>query len=146
MDKVLSILDWLQKIPTGFLLALSIVLGLLIFMPQSIAEILAVNEFRTTYRIFLGPTLLLYVSFLLTRLIMAAWHLQQARKNVHHRIDQLRELTAEEKGYLSQFIFGGVNTIYVAFGDGVAGGLEAKAIIYGSSNTINVLEGVPYNL
>jgi hypothetical protein len=146
MAKVLNILDWLRKIPGGFLLALSIVLGLLVFLPDSIADALAVKEFRTTYRTFLGPALLLTTSFALTKLIMAVWHLWQAHRSVRHRTRQLHELTAEEKGYLARFIIDGVNTIHVAFGDGVAGGLEAKGVIYVSSNTLNILEGVAYNL
>jgi hypothetical protein len=146
MGNVLNILDWLRRVPGGFLLAVSIVLGLLIFLPDSVADTLAVKEFRTAYRMFLGPALLLAASFGLTKLITAAWHLWRDRRNANSRIRQLHELTPEEKGYLRRFLIDGVNTIHVAFGDGVAGGLEAKGIIYVSSDTVNILEGIAYNL
>ena len=146
IDKAFNVLDWFRKTPTGFLLALSIVLGLLVFLPDGIADALAVKDFRATYRTFLGPALLLTVSFVLTKLIMAARGLGQARRKMRRRVEELRELTAEEKGYLAQFIIEGLNTIHVPFGDGVAGGLEAKGVIYRSSSMVDVLEGLAYNL
>lgn len=146
IDKALNGLDQLRKIPTGFLLALCVVLGLLLFLPDQTAETLAIKDFRDTYRKFLGPCFLLVVSFSLTKLVLSS-NSYLRRKAAHKkRFLQLHYLTAEEKGYLAQFILHGQNTIHVAMGDGVAGGLEAKNIIYCASNTFNILEGPPYNL
>ena len=146
MNKSLNILEWLWKIPIAFLFTLSIVLGLIIFLPDHIADTLAVKDFRLTYRTFLGPAFLLTVSFSLTKLLMWTWRFHQDRKSFRHLVEQLHELSPEEKGYLAQFIIRGINTIHVAVGDGVAGGLEAKGIIYRSSDAFNILEGPPYNL
>lgn len=146
MTKIVSALDSLRNFPAGFLLALSIVLGLLVFLPDRIADALAIKDLRSAYRTFLGPSLLLTVSFLLTKLVLGLSGRRKERKGVRDRVDLLRQLTASEKGYLAQFTVLGVNTIYVALGDGVAGGLAAKNIIYQSSSVFNVLEGMPFNL
>ena len=63
IDKILSGLERMQKIPTGFLLAVSIVLGLILFLPEGTAKTLAIDGFRQTYRTFLGPALLLFAAF-----------------------------------------------------------------------------------
>ncbi|MCI5141055.1 MAG: hypothetical protein D3909_04865 [Candidatus Electrothrix sp. ATG1] len=146
IDNVLNILEWLRKIPAGFLLALSVVLALLLFLPIEIAETLAVKEFRDSYRKFLGPSFLVVVSFFITKALLSVNNIRRIKVNKSKRLLQLHSLTAEEKGYLAQFMKCGDNTIHVAMGDGVAGGLEAKGIIYRSSNSFNILEGLPYNL
>lgn len=146
IDKVLNALDWLRKVPTGFLLALSFVLALLLFLPAEIAETLAVSDFRDSYRKYLGPAFLLVVSFFITKALLFFNDFRRRKASKSRRLLQLHGLTAEEKGYLSQFILQGRNTIHVAMGDGVAGGLEAKGIIYRSSNVFNILEGPPFNL
>lgn len=146
LDSILNGLERLQKIPTAFLLALSIVLALLLFLPDNIAQPLAVKEFRDNYRKFLGPAFLLMVAFTATKCIMAAAHSVRQHSAKDARLRQLHRLTPEERGYLAAFILQQRNTIYVAPSDGVAGGLEAKAIIYRASNAFNVLEGPGYNL
>jgi len=146
IDKALSALERLRKVPTGFLLALSIVLALLLFLPADIAETLSVRVFRDSYRKFLGPAFLVVVSFFTTKVILSIINIRKRRVYQSKRLLQLHSLTAEEKGYLAQFIIKKRNTIHVAMGDGVAGGLVAKGIIYRSSNAFNILEGPPYNL
>lgn len=146
IDKALNALEWLRKVPTGFLLSLSVVLALLLFLPAEIAEALAIKDFRDSYRKFLGPSFLLVVSFFITKALLSLNNIRRRKANESKRLSQLHSLTAEEKGYLAQFIIHGRNTIHVAMGDGVAGGLVAKGIIYRSSNAFNVLEGPPYNL
>lgn len=146
IDKILNGLDRLQRIPTGFLLALSIVLGLLLFLPDKIADMLAIKDFRENYRKFIGPAFLLLIAFTSTKVIMSLARVISDRRKRQYRYRQLHDLTPEEKGYLAEFILRGRNTIYVAPSDGVAGGLSAKSIVYQASNTINILEGVPYNL
>jgi len=146
INKALDTLDWLRKAPTWLLLALSIVLALLLFLPSEIAETLAVMDFRNSYRKFLGPALLLLFSFLITKALLSINDYRRMKVNQSRRLSQLHSLTAEEKGYLAQFILHGRNSIHVAMGDGVAGGLEAKGIIYRSSNAFSILEGPPFNL
>jgi len=146
IDKVLNALDWLRKVPIGFLLALLIVLALLLFLPTEIAETLAVSDFRNVYRRFLGPTFLLFASFFITKALLSLNDFRRRKASQRRRLLQLHKLTPEEKGYLAQFILHQRNTIHVAMGDGIAGGLEANGIIYCSSNEFNILEGPPFNL
>lgn len=145
-DSILKGLEQLRRIPAGFLLSLSIVLGLLLFLPDKIANILSVKEFRDGYRSFLGPGFLLLVAFTTTKAITGIVEYFRERRLLRFRKRQLHDLTPEEKGYLYEFIINGRNTIYVAPSDGTAGGLLAKEIVYQASTTINILEGVPYNL
>jgi len=70
LEKILNGLDKIRSIPTGFLLALSIVLGLILFLPDQVAKILAVKDFRNSYRTFLGPSFLIGIAFALTKMIM----------------------------------------------------------------------------
>jgi len=146
IDKALKTLDWLRKAPTWLLLALSIVLALLLFLPSEIAETLAVRDFRNSYRKFLGPAFLIVASVFITKAQLSLNDFRRRKANQRRRLLQPLNLTAEEKGYLAQFILHGRNSIHVAMGDGVAGGLEAKGSICRSSNAFNILEGPPFNL
>ena len=146
ISNILNALEWLRKIPAGFLLTLSVVLSLLLFLPIEIAETLSIKEFRDSYRKFLGPSFLIVISFFITNVLLSVNNIRRRKANLKKRWLQLHSLTAEEKGYLAQFIRHGNNTIHVYIGDGVAGGLEAKGIIYRSSNLFYILEGVPYNI
>ena len=134
------------NLPAGFLFALALILGLVIFLPEKTAETLAVKDFRVAYRMYLGPFFLLVVACLVAKTISAVRHHLQVRSSGRERVSQLRQLTPEERGYLAQFILEGKNTIYVAINDGVAGGLQRKGIIYRSSDLFNILEGIAYNL
>lgn len=146
IDGIFRGLDQLRRIPTGFLLAISIVLGLVLFLPDKIADTLAVKEFRNAYRSFLGPGFLLSAAFTITKIIMGIGRYFGGLRGLRLRKRQLHDLTPEEKGYLYEFIINRKNTIYVAPSDGTAGGLLAKSIIYQASTTINILEGIPFNL
>ena len=146
LDKITSLVNALRKIPIGFLLALTIVLGLILFLPDTVAGKLAIREFRGDYRKFLGPAFLLGTAFLLTRIVLGCGRKIEKRRRMQCRRKQLHDLTPEEMGYLTDFVLSGRNTIYVDVDDGIAGGLLGKSIIYRSSNMFNVLDGIPYNL
>ena len=63
MDKLTAFADYFRKIPAAFLVALLTVLGLVLFLPNEYAEILAVDTFRIEYRVFIGPAFLLVFAF-----------------------------------------------------------------------------------
>jgi hypothetical protein len=61
---------------------------------------------------------------------------------------QLSLLTLDEKDFLRPYIWGGENSNYAQFSDGVANGLAAKNIVYRASNMSvpGSLAAFPYNL
>jgi hypothetical protein len=139
-------IELLSKIPLGLLLSLSFVLVALLFLSDGFASTLSVKEFREEYRKYLGPSLLLALALTINNITAAIRKYLSGKRYVRNLKQQLHNLTSEEKGYLAQFIQGGENTIRADIGDGVAGGLMAKEIIYRSSSVFSILEGAPYNL
>jgi hypothetical protein len=146
LEKITNLVSALRKIPIGFLLAITIVLGLILFLPDTIADKIAIKDFRDDYRKFLGPAFLLCVSFLLTKIVLSLVRNINSKRQQKRLRKQLHNLTPEEKGYLAVFILEGRNTIYVDIGDGIVGGLLAKGIIFRSSNMFTAIDGIPYNV
>jgi hypothetical protein len=146
IETIITILDKIEKTPTRFLLALDIVLGLILFSPDQIADKLAVKDFRDNYRIFIGPLFLLVIAVSFINISNNLIKFIKNKKAVWLRNRLLLNLTSEERGYLSEFIIGGKNTIHVPPFDGIAGGLYQKQIIYLASDTSNILIGDAYNL
>lgn len=146
MDKLTGFTDYFRKIPVAFLVAIVSVLGLVLFLPQEIAQTLAVDEFREQYRVFLGPTFLLAISFLIARLCIFIMQGQTEKKRLKARQESLHQLTPEEKGYLIQYIEGQKNSINVGIDDGVMSGLVSKRITYRASNMGDLLTGFAFNL
>jgi hypothetical protein len=70
MDKLTHFADYLRKIPAAFLVAIISVLALILFLPNGIAETLAVDIFRVNYRMYLGPALLLTTFFSIARVFV----------------------------------------------------------------------------
>lgn len=62
------------------------------------------------------------------------------------RHQSLHELTPDEKSYLAAYVLDDVNTQYMQIDDGIAGGLNAKGIIYRASNVGDMLRGWAYNI
>lgn len=146
MEKLTGLADYFRKIPAAFLVAIVTVLGLILFLPDDYAKIVAVDGFRNGYRVYLGPAFLLTLSFCVARIfifIMQGHTQRQARKK---RQQTLHKLTPEEKGYLVPYIEGQQNSVYVGMEDGVMSGLRAKGITYLAANMGDVLNGFAFNL
>ncbi len=124
MEKITGFTDYFRKIPAAFLVAIVSVLGLILFLPESYAKIVAVDGFREQYRVYLGPVFLLALSFSIARIYMFILQGHRQRKALKAQQEKLHMLTPEEKECLAQFIFGQQNSIYVGMGDGVMGGLS----------------------
>jgi hypothetical protein len=131
------------------MLGVAIACTLVIFLPGDAAGKLGIEDFRTEYKGFLGWGFIFGWSYLLAALI---WRGKEyvSDKIAEHRMQRARErslheLTAEEKGYLAEFL-AGRNTIYCEPSDGVAGGLVAKGVMYGPTHVYEILEGVPLNI
>jgi len=145
-EKTHWIVETIKGVPSSFLLALCIALCVILFVPESIAFSLGIDTFRTAYRVFLGPGLILVASWLLTRGLSHLKRPIAARRAKRHVHQFLSNLTPEEKGYLAPFIIEERNTIHAPIEDGIAGGLVAKRILYRASQVFDMVEGVPYNL
>ncbi len=121
-----------------------------LFLPKSIIVQLGLDQLRQTYRTQAGAVLIISASLLLTNVISVAWNLALSpwydwrfTRKIHKT---LSELTFAEKVFLNPYIAGGHNTQYAEAHDGVAKGLEAKLILYRSSN-ISAAGGIfPYNM
>ena len=157
MDKLTGFADYFRKVPAAFLVAIMCVLALVLFLPEKQAAILSVDEFRNQYRVFLGPALLLTLSFCVARIFMffmqkhnqrKALEAQEEnqRKALKAQQENLRKLTPEEKGYLVQFIHGQQNSIYVGMDDGIMAGLRSKGITYLAASMGDLLKGFAFNL
>lgn len=146
MEKWTAIVEYFRKVPAAFLVAVLVTLGLVLFVPDKYAQILAIDTFRNQYRIFLGPAFLLVLAFITARLYthLAARHAE--RKALKEREETLHNLTPEEKGYLSKFIHEEMNSIYVGMDDGVMAGLRKKGITYLAAQMGSLLEGFAFNL
>ena len=146
MDKLTSFADYFRKIPAAFLVAIVSVLGLILFLPESYAKIVAVDGFREQYRVYLGPVFLLTLSFSIARVFMFFMQGHNQRKALKAQQESLHKLTPEEKGYLAPFIFGQQNSINVGMDDGVMAGLRSKGITYLAANMGSMLDGFAFNL
>jgi len=130
-------------------LAAFIASAALLFFPESLVSALGLDEIRHTYRTYAGVILITSASLLavniisfIVRLMLKPWRDRQFNRAVYRT---LSDLTQAEKDFLREFIFGHANTVSAPVNDGVAGGLQAKQIIYRSSNISYGLEW-PYNL
>jgi len=146
LDKITGFADYFRKIPAVFLVAIISVLGMILFLSEETAKILAVEGFREKYRVFLGPALLLTVSFLVARSFTFLRQEYIKKENLKTRKEALHQLTPEEKGYLVPYIEGRKNSIYVGIDNGIMSGLEAKRITYRASSMGNLLDGFAFNL
>ena len=145
MKKVTDLSEYFRKIPVPFLVAIISVLSLILFLPETVAKILAVDDFRNQFRVFLGPAMLLAITFLIARIyiFIRAGFIKKREIRDHQQI--LHKLTSAEKGFLVRFM-SGENTLYVGIDDGVMGGLIAKRVAYRSSQVGNYIDGFAHNL
>ncbi len=146
INKLTELADYFRKIPAAFLIAITCVLSLILFLPEKQASILAVEGFREKYRVFLGPALLLAISFCAARIYLFCMEGYKQRKALKAKKESLHRLTPEEKGYLVPFIQYKKNSIYVGMDDGIMAGLAAKNITYLAANMGNLLDGFAFNL
>ena len=146
MEKLTGFADYFTKIPAAFLVAIVVVLGLILYLPEEHAKTLAVDGFRNDYRLFLGPAFLLTLSFGAARVFNFFMQWYRQRQNLKKRQEALHRLTPEEKGYLIPYIEGQQNTINVGMDDGVMAGLRSKGITYRAANMGDLLNGFAFNL
>jgi hypothetical protein len=123
-----------------------------LFLPASLIQTIGLTEFREAHRMELGLALVASGSLLLIQLVIAIGNFLTApirRRRFSKDIRrQLESLTYEEKQFLRPYIYGGENTNYAQYSDGIANGLAAKKIIYRASQMSipGTMMAFPYNL
>ena len=146
LEKLAEALNAIHRVPTQLLIVLAVASSFILFIPEDLAVTLAVDEFRKSYRIYLGPGLVVVGAWLVARLLAAIARPLQERKKLRKLHEGLSTLTPQEKGYLVAFIHDENTTINVPVEDGIIGGLLARRIVFRSSNVFDFVDGVPYNL
>lgn len=146
VSKIFGYLDIINKIPTSLVLAFTIAVWLCLFLPDSIAGYISVLEFRNSYRIYLGPTLLISVSVLGAKIYNSIVAIIYNKGEIKAIKFHLNNLTPEEQGYLLYYIAKNRNTLYMRPTDGIIQGLEAKNIVYMASTLVDMRQGAAYNL
>lgn len=148
MNKTLwtDIIEYLRTIPAAFLFAIGFVLALILFLPEEYARVIAVDGFRTEYRVFLGPMLLFVIAIGAARAYTAIIKLFSNIRASKQRQNLLHKLTPEEKGYLVPYIEEQKTSIYVGIDDGIMSGLRARGITYNPTNAGDLLNGIAFNL
>lgn len=140
----------LKKLNPVFFLGLSIATGAVIFLPENTISIIGLDDFRSLNKGYIGGVFIIAVSLLIAQAVF--WCLKSIvgiykRKQVSKvQKDYLHNLTPDEKAYLKPFVIEEKNTQYFGIQDGIAGGLDAKGILYRSSNVGNILAGIAYNM
>jgi Na+-transporting methylmalonyl-CoA/oxaloacetate decarboxylase gamma subunit len=152
-----SVLSTLRQTSPIIFFGISLASGILVFAGHDIADTMGLADFRQQYRVEIGLAFVFSVSIFFAQTLWGTGRLirafgkrsleaRKAKRALEEKRKQLHDLTPDEKAYLQPYIKQEENTQYFAIVDGIAGGLEAKGIIYRSSNVGNFLSGTAYNM
>lgn len=143
-----KVLDSLKLSPKH-LGALFLAGAFLLFARPSLLALIGLEDFRKNYLGYIGAVTLLTGTLLLTHGVssLANWIGRRRSQNSQLKVwhATLQTLTPAEKVALRPYIFENENSALFSISDGVAGGLEAKDILYRASN-IGPWGNFPYNL
>lgn len=138
------------KLAPKHLIAISLVLGFLLFAPAEAAQWLGVANVAKDYRAwlgvgFLGSSALLLVSAAQWAYSIPRTWLDKRRFNRKLR-ERLGRLTEDEKQILRFYIAQQTRTNTLRATDGVVHALTAARIIYRASSLGSLVEGFAYNI
>jgi hypothetical protein len=145
-----AIITAVLRVGVPIYVAAFIASGLLLFLPDAIAQQIGIAAFRQIWRGDIGVVLIASIALLASSVISTI------SQSIGNRLDNrhlqrsilkiLRMLTKDEKLFLRSFITEDLTTRYAAINDGIVGGLYAKGIIFRSSNIGSSSLNFPYNL
>ncbi len=149
-DWVGALAEW-RKIGSSLAGVVCVLTALLLFTPDDFVARTGLVDLRDNYKPWLGLAFFASLSIFLASLLEAAIGLMQnvvQDKRLHRNLRTvLRDLTADEKAFLKDYIADGKTTVSAAISDGVAGSLQAKKIIYRASSVGHPGSmNFPYNL
>ncbi len=157
LESIASALSAIKQTTPALLLGIAVASLALLFLPANVTDVLGVAGLLKAYRPQIGIALIASLALLTAQGLVSAssWikslvvesKKKKAReKNQKLRQEALHKLTPDEKGYLYAYIADEQNTQYFGVDDGVAGGLQAKSIIYRATNIGDMRTGFPFNI
>jgi Super-infection exclusion protein B len=141
---MLSQLIALARIPQLALVA-ALASGAMIFLPSEWLKYLGVDRVRELWRTELGIVFVVSACVVLTVIVSHVTREVLAFRRMRARRVYLHKLTPDEKAALVPYIHGGATAVNYNYTDGVVQGLEARDILYRSSQ-VGILFEFPYNL
>ncbi|MEI6326807.1 MAG: super-infection exclusion protein B [Candidatus Roizmanbacteria bacterium] len=144
-----NFLEWI-KLKPRHLISLFAVSVLLLFLPQHILGLVALDSPVTNYRWIVGIVCIYSGISLLTdiliKLYMWVYRKFKIREKYINLYRELDHLSPEEKSIIREFISKETKTLYLDKESGVVGSLELSKIIYSGSSIGTDLNSWPYNL
>lgn len=148
-ELVKSAIEFLKLAPR-YLIAVAIVSGILLFLPDTWLQRISLNTFATANRQWLGLTFL--VSAVLWGVSATStcrdWVAEKffRRRVRKHFAQKLCSLTEAEKQILRYYFVERTRSNVLRVDDGVVQGLVANSIIYRSASMGNLSEGFAHNI
>jgi len=142
----LSLLSSLDKIRPEFLIALACSSLFLLLSPTWLLQALGLLTVLGTIKTWLGISLLLSLFLLFAKASALAIRYAGGQLKLYKSKQLIHQLTGEELGFLGEFIDRDVASIQAPIGDGLAGALMAKGLIFRASSMGNVLTGFAYSI
>jgi hypothetical protein len=139
-----KILDSLKLSPK-YLFAVLAAGSFLLFVPATFLDHMGLAQFRQRFLPYVGVITLLSASLLFTHGAAFVVDWLKSKRNLNLRNKLLRSLTSAEMEALRPYIVDDANTQEFEIGSGIAGGLEAKRILYRSSSLSFGFHS-PYNI
>jgi hypothetical protein len=149
LEGIASFLGSFRKMAPLSLLGVGIGSGVFLFANDGLSKTLGAAELIEQHRSIIGLIFIGSWAFLYAHLI--CWggaQLVAATRSRRQRVireSQLRNLTPEERHYLVPYALKSQTTQRFACDDGIAGGLEARGILFRSSKMFE-LDRIPYNI
>lgn len=138
MDKIEKIIAFL-KLPFRTLFTIAFIMGLILFLPDSLITRLQLNQFISEYGKFIGITFLISTAYLIVSLIIFVWNkvqLQIARIKFTSSISEvLDSLSFPDICLLREFVLQSKDVIEVPRENTEVISLYNKQIIVTASNT-----------
>lgn len=135
--KIAEAVSKLAPIATWLLLTTAAVTAGMVWAPPGLASSLGVTEFRETYRLWIGLFFFFSCAGILTRLLLEGTarfrKFCREQKKVNVLKYHLKQLNPDEQKCLLPYIEEKVSTQYVGMENGIFNGLQAKGIVYRST-------------
>ena len=157
IESLVGALNAVKQATPTLLLGVAVACALLLFLPPSATGALGLSALIAQYRAYIGGTSVVSLALLLShgiasiaRFVKTFYAKRKAKASQQaaerRRLENLNKLTPDEKGYLLPYISDQLNTQHFGIDDGVAGGLQAKSIIYRAANVGDMVNGFAFNI
>lgn len=132
----------LLKVPIKYVIGAFVVVGTLLFAPESFLKALGIWQYREKGKFYFGLLFLILAVLLIGAVADASIEKFHGYRFSRARKKRLKFLTAEEVQILRQYIEGETRTLYLSIQSGVVKGLVHDQVIYRSSSVSSPEYGV----